>query len=200
MDDPDKTGAQNDDGQNDSSGTNKDAQVERLRRERDEWKEKAEKALDATDKDNGNDDDGADDDSLEDDYREIGTDRVISEVSTDIEKLPKTLQEKIKDNPFNPAWFDEKEFKYESLGKKVDSPKVKYAIASKIAAKSIKKFTEDYLEENGGEKDNADGDKGTGINPPRDKNSGNNDANVDLWQLSDEELIARRNAIRAGKK
>lgn len=142
----------------------------------------------------GDEEDG--DDSLEDLYRERETDKVVADVNEEISKLPKTLQEKIKSDPFNAAWFDEREFKFESLGKKVDNPKVKYAIASEVAKKSIKEFAKNYLEETGGSTKTEE--KGLGINPTLDKNSGKG-GTEDLWNLSDEELLARRNAIKGNK-
>jgi hypothetical protein len=122
-------------------------------------------------------------------YREKTGGEITLELSKDIEKLPKALQERIKADPFNPAWLDAKTLEFELYGVDADDAKAKYAAVKKAALKSIPEFVAGFGTEE--KLDNKEDSFGT--NPPlAEKNSMT--GGKDLWQMTDEELIALKKA------
>lgn len=200
------TGATNDESQVDGSQgdnqgvdheANRKAQVERLRKEREDakaeaavWKERAEKAIKAKEA-SGDDDDTEDDELLiekQEFYREVAINEVTRKL--DMEGVPKSIKDRILENPFNPAWCDKKALEYELIGIDDKDYKGQFEASKKVALMSIPKFLEEFKTK--GEEKKGEDKKGVGNNPPVGEKAA---AEKDLWQMSEEELQALKKSL-----
>ena len=180
VDSQNDTGEKND-GADDGNGASKDAQVERLRRERDEWKEKASKLEQHLD----NDDDSSNE--QESFYREKEGYAVTQELKDVLKDVPEKLRASIEADPFNKTWTDPKLLKYELLDcKDPNDPKQMYDAAKRAAIKSIPEYVKDFVPAK-----TEEDDQGVGNNPPLDQKT-TVDGKKDLWQYTDEELMKLR--------
>ena len=122
-------------------------------------------------------------------YRDKAVENINKELSSEIEKLPKALQERIKADPFNPAWTDEKTLEFELYGVDSDNPKERFEATQRAALKSIPEFVAGFAEGQPQVKEVSN----FGTNPPTGQTNPMT-GNKDLWQMTDDELIALKKA------
>ena len=124
-------------------------------------------------------------------YRERTADTISKELATEIEKLPKALQDRIKADPFNTAWLDEKTLEFELYGIDATDPKAKYEAVKKAALKSIPEFVAGF----GVESKPTQKEGSFGTNPPLNQVNAMT-GGKDYAMMSDEELVSLRNAMK----
>jgi hypothetical protein len=178
------------DNQEKNGGPSDEQKMLRLERELAEAKEREARYKSAYEQGNQGSNDGSDDDdnqfSQERDsfYREKAQDAAVREIGAEIDKLPKPLQERIKNDPFNSAWTDPKILEYELIGVDLNDPKAKMEAAKRAAIKSIPQFAEGFSEK----QESSAEQQGFGNNPPLDQGNSFSSGGKGLEFLSDEEL------------
>jgi hypothetical protein len=117
-------------------------------------------------------------------YRDKTSETITKELSKEIEKLPKPLQDRIKADPFNTAWLDEKTLEFELYGVNAEDPKAKYEAVKKAALKSIPEFVAGFGTEAAPA---AKQEESFGTNPPVSQGNAMTGGR-DYAQMSDDEL------------
>jgi len=163
-------------------GPSDEMKMQRLEKELQEAKEQRDKYKSVYEKGDTDSTDNQEDtevnDKLDKSFKAIASKEVTEELRDSLSKLPDAIRERVKSDPFNPAWTDPKVLEYELIGVDLNNPEEKFEAAKRAAIKSIPQFVESVAPTATVAEDKS----GIGNNPAVDQSKGN-EAGRDVWDL-----------------